>query len=274
MPSAAATRSSPPAIPGFQPIRRIFVIVLENQSGSAASRDPYLQQLGARGARLTHYYGVAHPSEPNYVALAGATLVSDDGSHDLPDRNLIDLLESSRRSWKTYQEQYPGKCFAGGSAGPCARKHNPFISFNDIRNAPQRCSKIVPATQLDADIAQGALADFSFYTPDQNNDGHDTSLSFASNWLRGFLEPKLAKPSFSDGTLVVITFDEGTGSPASDPLYTVLLGPMVLAGSTDATTYTHFSLLRTVEEVFGLETLGREDAKAAPFAACNFGKGC
>jgi hypothetical protein len=276
-PDGASTSASPS--PG-SPIKHIFVVILENESGSAAARDPYLGQLAARGATLTRYFGVAHPSQPNYIAmLAGATLVGDDGSHNLSQSNLVDLLESANHSWKAYQEQYPGGCFSGGNAGDSksgtyARKHNPFISFDDVRKVPGRCGKIVNASQLDADVDQGQLPEFSFYTPNQNNDGHDTSLGFASSWLRGFLEPKLADPKFMDGTLVVVTFDEGSGDPMSDPLYAVLLGPMVARGSVDGNRYSHYSLLHTVENAFGIGSLGREDAKSQAFGACNFDGGC
>lgn len=268
------------AAPALSAIKHVFVIVLENESGSVAAKDPYLRQLAAQGASLTHYNGVGHPSQPNYVALlAGAPLVSDDGSHNLPQSNLVDLLESAGRSWKAYEEAFPGGCFAGPTAGDSttgtyARKHDPFISFDDIRDVPGRCARIVPAAQLNEDISQGQLPDFSFYTPNQDDDGHDRSLQFASAWLKHFLETKLADAKFMDGTLVVVTFDEGNGDAASDPLYTVLLGPMVAPGSIDSAAYTHYSLLRTVEDVFGLGSLGREDAKARPFGACNFSGGC
>ena len=253
-------------------IRHVFVIVLENESGAAALKDPYLAQLASRGQRLTHYYAVAHPSEPNYLAMIGGdTFVSDDGVHDLPPSNLVDLLEARHVSWKAYQEDYPGNCFAGSVAtgkdgGLYARKHNPFISFDDIRNDPARCANIVDARELDADIANGQLPQFSFYTPNMDNDGHDTGVAFAAKWLKGFLDPKLADPRFHDGTLVFITFDEGNGTPSQDPLYAVLLGPGVAAGAEDATPYTHYSLLRTVEAIFGLPSLGREDQTAAAFA--------
>jgi hypothetical protein len=269
--------ASPSAYTG---IKHIFVVILENESGASAARDPYLAQLAARGATLTHYYGVAHPSQPNYIAiLAGATLVEDDASHDLARSNLVDLLESANRSWTAYQEGYPGGCFSGETAGDAktgtyTRKHNPFISFNDIRTNAARCANIVNAAQLDSDIARGQLPDFSFYTPNLDDSGHDTPLSFASGWLRGFLEPKLADRKFTDGTLVVVTFDEGAGDPARDPLYAVLLGPMVVPGSVDANTYNHYSLLRSIEDALGLGSLGREDAKSHPFAPCNFVAGC
>jgi hypothetical protein len=46
-----------------------------------------------------------------------------------------------------------------------SKKHNPFISFTSISGNPARCAKIVPATQLDTDIANNALPNYSFYTP-------------------------------------------------------------------------------------------------------------
>ncbi|HXU23623.1 MAG TPA: alkaline phosphatase family protein, partial [Tepidiformaceae bacterium] len=273
--------SAPASAAAVDPrIKRVFVIVLENESGAAAARDPYLAELAGRGATLTHYYGVAHPSQPNYVAMiAGAPLVTDDSPHNLSQTNLVDLLEKAHRSWKTYQEDYPGGCFSGATAGNArtgiyVRKHDPFISFDDVRTVPGRCAKIVPASDLADDIANGQLPDFSFFSPNLNNDGHDSSLAVASAWLQGFLEPKLADPKFADGTLVVVTFDEGTGDPASQPLYAILLGPMVVKGSVDGTPYTHYSLLRTVENVLGLGSLGRQDAGSSPFAACNFTTGC
>ena len=183
---------------------------------------------------------MAHPSQPNYVAmLAGAPLLSDDSPHNLAQSNLVDLLEKAGKSWKSYQEDYPCGCFAGASAGNAqtgtyVRKHDPFISFDDVRTDPSSAlRKDCAGLQPCGDIAGGHLPDFSFYSPNLNDDGHDSSLSVASAWLRGFLEPKLADLKFSDGTLAIVTFDEGTGDPAAQPLYAVLLGPMVAAGSAD-----------------------------------------
>ena len=119
---------------------RIFIIVFENHGAAAALANPYFKQLAGRGAYLSNYYAVSHPSEPNYLAmLAGDPLVSDDGVYNLPQKNLVDLLEPAGIGWKAYQENYPGGCFAGSVAGNAgsglyARKHNPFISFDSIRS--------------------------------------------------------------------------------------------------------------------------------------------
>ncbi len=277
-PSATATPLAPARM-----FDHIFVVVFENRSVEATLANPYFKQLVTRGAFLSNYHAVGHPSQPNYLAmLAGAPLVADDNDHNLPQKNLVDLLEAAGVSWKAYQETYPGSCFAGAWSGNVveglyARKHNPFISFDNIRTNPARCAKIVNASELAADIAAHRLPAFSFFTPNQNNDGHDRPLDVAAQWFQSFVEPKLADPNFASGTLVVIVFDEsdaGGNGPADNHVYALLLGAKVHAGGSDATRYTHYNLLRTVEDNFGLGTLNRNDATVLPFAACNFAGGC
>lgn len=279
--SATATTTFAPA--RAYPFDRIFIIVFENHGADTALSNSYFKSLAARGAYLSNYHGVGHPSQPNYLALiAGETFVSDDAAHNLPQTNLVDLLERAGIAWKAYQENYPGSCFNGAAAGDAdvgfyARKHNPFISFDSVRTYPARCAKIVKADQLAADISADQLPAYSFYSPNLNNDGHDRPLSFAAQWFQSFIEPKLSDPHFMRGTLVVVTFDETDSDPGGangNHIYTLLLGAGVKAGSVDASRYDHYSLLRTVEDNFVLGTLKRADASATPFAACNFGAGC
>ena len=70
---------------------------------------------------------------------------------------------------------------------------------------------------------------------------------------------------FPPEMLIVITFDEAY--PYYDPyeIYTLLIGDMLQAGTTRTEPYNHFSLLRSVEENFGLGTLKRNDAAATPY---------
>ena len=250
-----------------QTVQRIFIIQLENSAYTSVLANPYFANLASRGRLLNNYYAVTHPSQPNYIAeIAGDTFVTDDSSHDLPQSNLVDLLEGAGISWKTYQEDYPGQCSAVSSAagGLYARKHNPFVSFDSVRTNPARCAKIVNASQLGLDITANTLPQYSFYVPNQNNDGHDTGIAYAADWLQGFLEPKLTNSNFMSGTLIVVTFDEDDHSQ-NNHVYTVLLGDMISAG-TDSNSYNHYSLLRMVENNFGLATLGRNDASANAIA--------
>ena len=174
-------------------------------------------------------------------------------------------MENKGLSWKFYAEQYPAdKCFTGDKSGNYVRRHLPILSFVKVQKDPTLCSKVVPATQLAPDLAGNNQPDYSFYVPDLKNDGHDTSVAYASNWLEGLMNSLTANPEFVSQTLVIVTFDESR-SYSNNHIYTVLLGPNVKPGSTSDAPYNHYNLLKTIEETFSLGNLGREDSGAAPF---------
>ncbi len=274
-PSSTATRTATP-VPATvtrtstpQPVtaQRMIVVVLENRNLTDVQVEPYFASLAARGRLLTNYLTIANPSQPNYVAMNfGDTMgVTDNSPVDIPGRNIVDLLEEAGVSWRTYHEDYPGNCSpverAGGASGiDYARKHNAFISSDTVRNNADRCAKIVDALAFEADIAAGTVPRYSVFVPDKDNSSHDTSIPFAAAWLQGWLEPKLANPSLAD-VLWVITWDEGEDN-GSVPISTILIGPGITPGTTDGAAYTHYSLLRTTQQFFGLGSLGRNDATA------------
>src|SRR5262249_22845758 len=115
--------------------------------------------------------------------------VSDDNTVDLNVNHIGDLLEAKGLTWKAYVENYPGNCSTVSSSGTYQRKHNPFISYLNVQKNPARCANIVNATQLQTDIANGTLPDYSLYTPNMNDDGHDTDVNYASNWLQTAFDP-------------------------------------------------------------------------------------
>jgi hypothetical protein len=245
---------------------RVLVVILENQDFWISNLNAELSSLSKKGTLLTNYKATTHPSQPNYISiLAGDTMgVKSNSNYNVEGRNLVDLLEEKGISWKTYQEDYPGNCFSGGKSGRYRRKHNPFISFNNVRNDPERCAKIVHSRELWTDLESGNLPQFSFYTPDMDNSGHDTSIMHAGKWTHKFVHDLLKQKQIKNETLVVVTFDEGLYVGAN-MIYTLLVGPGVPEGVMDDTRYTHYSLLKTVEANFGLGTLGRHDEKAIPF---------
>ncbi len=261
-----------PAPPGAVPFprgifRRVFIIVLENTNYDQALRQPFLQHFASIGVLFTDYHGVTHPSYPNYLAMvAGSPLgVSNDTPKDLDATSLLDLLEPAGVIWKVYAENLPSPCFRGVASpdGLYARRHEPYISFRNVQENPARCNRIVNAEQLQADVARDALPQYSLYIPNVKNDGHNTDVGYSDAWLKGFLSPLLGNPSFMKGTLVVITFDEN-GKGWGNQIYTAFVGPMVGAGIREGGDYDHYSLLRTIEENYGIGSLGRNDAKAKP----------
>jgi hypothetical protein len=273
----------------------VLVVVLENQDYDAVMRHEYFRALARRGALFTHYTGLFHPSYANYLALVGGRYfgTAGDDQRDLPraERTIADLLEAKGLTWRQYAEGYPGRCDPAHAASGSryARKHVPFMSFGSITQDPRRCANVVPAERFD----RRGLPTFAFYSPDMCHDGHDLcgsafqqvkgwigsipgarrvglgsqrQLDQAADWLAGFLEPVLADAAVMKDTLVVVTFDESEDG-ASNHIYTLFLGGMVRPGARIGACYDHYNLLRTIEDNFGLGTLGAEDERSSPIVS-------
>ncbi|RIA85257.1 phosphoesterase family-domain-containing protein [Glomus cerebriforme] len=251
---------------------RFFLVIFENTDYATAVVDPYLKDLTSRqdGILLSNFFAVDHPSEPNYIAqIYGSTVgILDDADYNITGKNLVDLLEEKKISWKAYMENLPSPCYTGtvSPEGSYARKHNPFISMTNINTDPVRCANIVNANQLETDINTNSVPQFAYYTPDLDNDAHDTNLTFAMAWFRNFFEPKLQEPAFTTNTLFFITFDEAE-SKVTNQIFSSLLGSPVHPNEShdDDTHYTHYSVAKTIEENWDLNNLGRNDTKANPF---------
>jgi len=159
-----------------------------------------------------------------------------------------------------------------------ADRHNPFIYFADIIGNAARCkAHDVPYTQLAGDLAANALPSFSFITPDTCHDGHDSpcangqpgGLTSADAWLRNEV-PSLLNYLNTHNGLLLITFDENgftdgppfgccEGGPGPLPGFggrvgLLALGAGLTAGKVVHTSYDHASLLRTLEDAFGITT--------------------
>lgn len=263
----------------------VVIIVLENEGLHSALAVPYFAELAKQGAWFSNYHGVGHPSYPNYLGLiAGSTygFTSDKQGPPLHGPTIADQLEAHHLTWKQYAEDYPGHCFTGSVAGstylnsfahgivghPYARKHVPFMSFASIQDNPTRCARVVDGAQFMRDARGDSLPNYSFYTPNMRNDGHDTPIAFAANWLDGFLKEIRALPVMHQRTLIVVTFDEGIPPEyTANTVLTVMLGDNIAPG--EYTQFvTHYGLLRTIEDNFDLSPVaaGDRDAAAMPGA--------
>src|SRR5207249_11220481 len=185
-PTPAPTPTPTPALPTFS---HVFTIVMENEESSSLignSAAPYINGLATSYGLATQYYGVSHPSLPNYLAMtAGSTfgITSDCTTCWVGATNLADQIEAGGRSWKAYLEGMPSACFVG-DAYPYMQKHNPWIYFNDIRTNAARCAAhVVPYTQLATDVANGSVPNYVFITPNMCNDMHDCSIATGDSWL-------------------------------------------------------------------------------------------
>jgi hypothetical protein len=245
------------AIPRFD---HVYVVMLENHSFSdivGAPAAPYLNGLIGQGGLATGWYGLARPSQPNYLALfAGETLnVQDNLSHDFHERTIADQLEERGLTWRVFAEDVPPGCFTGETArdgpdgpGTYARKHEPAISFRQISGNPARCANITDFSHF----APG-MANLNLIVPNLCHDMHDCSVASGDAFLAGFIPRIVDAPGWGPNDLLVVTFDEG--HTADQHISTILVSGRIAPGFRSAVRHDHYSLLRTLEAAWGLGCL-------------------
>jgi len=261
-PTPTARPTPTPSPVGSGAISHVVIVWLENHEyGSVTSSSmPYLTGLGAQYGLATNFDAVTHPSLPNYLAVwSGSTQgVTDDGTYNLSANNLSKQMQDAGLSWRAFQQNYPsgagchtGSSYSGlvdgwGVSGTYARKHDPPMSFT--LNGGANCADILPLA------AYSGAANLIFVTPNLCNDAHDCSLGTADSFLRAFLPVVFADPNWAH-TLLIVSFDEGTTNTGGGGHIYTMVARQGLSGVTSATPHNHYSVTRTVEDLFGLGCL-------------------
>ncbi len=173
------------------------------------------------------------------------------------------------------------------AADQYAARHDPFVYFHSIVDTPACQQDVVPLSRLTGDLASATTtATYSFISPNLCDDGHDSpcangqpgGLVSANGFLKAWVPRITSSPAYRDGGLLIVTFDEAAsdssaccgeqpgpggpdpGGPSPGPgggkVGAVLLSPYIQPGSLDPTAYNHYSMLRSIEDLFGLEHLG------------------
>jgi hypothetical protein len=271
IPVAGATRpvAGLPGLPVSHP-SHLIVVIEENHSfdqiiGSPTA--PFINRLAATGTLLTNYHAITHPSLPNYIALlSGHTgrIRSDCPRCTITGRTLVDQLEARHISWAAYLEGLPRACSRVSGSGAYTEAVDPFMHAATIRGTPARCDRVLPFASFGADLAAGRLPTVAFIAPNLDDDMHSGPVRVADAWLQRLFDELEANRVWRTDTRVVVTFDEGVrddtrsccdGLGRGGLIPTIVAGPRVRRGR-DATPYTHYSLLRSIEAAFGLPFLG------------------
>jgi phospholipase C len=219
---------------------------------------PYENELANACGLATDYRAITHPSLPNYLAATGGSTfgVTDDAgpsSHPLAATSIFQQLTQANLSWRAYDESMPTTCDRNPS-GRYAVKHNPAVYYTAIR---QQCAvdDVALEAHLSQDIAAANLPSFAFVTPNLCDDTHDCSVQTGDTWLAAWIPRIVAGANYRSGnTLIVLTWDEGVG--ANNLIPTIVMAPSVPTGTRGTGALTHYSLLRTTEELLGLPGLG------------------
>jgi acid phosphatase len=228
------------------------VVVMENHSYAdiiGSPQAPYINTLAGRGALFTQSFAVAHPSEPNYLALfSGSTqgITSDACPVGLSTTNLAAEMASAGEGFAGYSESLPATGFTGCSAGSYARKHAPWADFPAL---PPSLNQ--PMSAFPADLTQ--LPRLCFVIPNLADDMHDGTITEADRWLATHLSSYAAWAQAHD-SLLILTTDEDDRTQ-DNHITTLLAGAHVRPGSYPQR-IDHYGLLRTLTDSLGIAPLG------------------
>ncbi|MBI3479142.1 MAG: acid phosphatase [Nitrosomonadales bacterium] len=239
------------------------VVVIEENRGYAqimdtGNRASYIHALAKRGALFTQSYGVTHPSQPNYLALFSGSTQGVSGNacpNSFATDNLASALRDAGFSFASYAESLPAAGGLSCESGAYRRKHNPVANWQGTR---------LPAgvNLRFADFPQdfSRLPTISFVVPNQDNDMHDGSFEAADQWLKTHIDPYVSW-AMQHNSLLLLTWDEDDYRE-DNHVVTLLVGPMVKAGISTQR-IDHYSVLRTLLDLYGLPALGESRAAEA-----------
>ena len=250
-------------------IRTVFMIVLENHDWSSIrgnSAAPYINnELLPRAAHAEAYYNPPgiHPSLPNYLWLEAGTNfgISDDGApsaHHWASDHFAAQLAQAGISWKAYMEDIPGTSCPLTDQAQYTTQHNPFVYFDDVTDGNNSASAfcvahVRPYSEFAADLQNNAVAGYNFIAPNLCHDMHNCDVSAGDAWLSTEVPRIVNSQPFQDGGVLFITWDEGAGNDG--PIGMIVLSPYAKwDGYASSIYFTHASTLRTLQEIFGLQT--------------------
>ena len=282
----------------------VVIIVDENKGYDQIIGNPaadYINNiLKKEGANFTRAYAEEHLSEGNYFWLFSGDNQDvgyldripskwNNSAYPFTSANLGQQLIAKGLSFKGYAESLPAIGFSGDNKGLYARKHVPWISFDNVPNgttvATSSNLRFADFPREPADYH--TLPTVAFVIPNQGNDMHNgpsaKSIPAGDAWLKQYLDPyyQWAK---RHNSLLIVTFDEtddkGGHFGLTDPqacaagreecsalqnrIVTIFAGAQIRPGDyPEGKGITHVTILRTLEAMYGLPRAGRQQAKAA-----------
>jgi phosphatidylinositol-3-phosphatase len=273
---ASSAGSAPTLAPA-----KVLVVIEENHSYAQMKAGmPFLSGLSDRYGYATHWTAITHPSEPNYLAIAGGSTfgITDDKAPSAhytqigSAKSVFDQALKAGKTAKTYAESMPDNChiwdYPDQAVAPpkYAVRHNPWVYFKTTRTA---CTaNDLPLGTFSQDAAGNALPNVGFLIPNLCNDAHNCSLGTADGWLKQQLTPVLASKDFHSGNLVVVVTADEDDKKSGNTVLTSVLTPH-LSGKVVGTPLTHYSLTRYIAQVLGVTPL--MNGKTAPDMKAAFG---
>jgi phosphatidylinositol-3-phosphatase len=255
----------------------IVVAFLENHAygqiiGSSAA--PHINALAADpfSALFTQSFGAEHPSQPNYLDFysgANQGVTNDDPPTTCPftTPNLGRQLLDAGLTFITYSEDLPEVGFNGAQSGEYMRKHNPAANWMGTGTNQVPVTINQPLTAFPT-ANFNSLPTVCFVVPNQLNNMHNgidpDRITRADTWIYDNLGAYIEWAK-THNSLLILTFDEDNDTE-SNRIATIFTGEMVKAGEYSET-INHYSVLRTIEDTYGLPYAGSA-ATTAPITDC------
>lgn len=237
----------------------VVIVIMENQSADQIignANAPYINSLANSGAYFSNSHGITHPSQPNYIGLfSGSTQgVTDDSCpKSFSGANLGSQLIAAGFTFAGYSEDMPSVGYTGCSIAKYARKHNPWVNFSNVPTASNQ-----PFTAFPSDFTK--LPTVSFVIPNLCNDNHDCPTNTGDTWLKTKLDAYVQWAK-THNSLLILTWDEDDFQ-AANHIPTIFVGAKI-SPAVYLTNINHYSVLRTLEDMYGLSPIGNAASATA-----------
>ena len=262
--------------------QHVFVIMMENTSYKSLIGNPnapWINFAAANYGLATNYFGVAHPSQPNYIAATSGSTngVVNDNDTTINVSNIVDQLEAGGKTWKAYMQSL-SLCNGNLLAHACGnqlyeRKHNPFVSYTDVQSNPARMANIVDFSQFATDLANNNVPDFSWISPDQCHDMHGRAatpadpcdfsqvqslIATGDAFLSKTVGQIMNSQAWNGNSVIFITWDESDfpfsdtsgccdANPGGGHVVTLTISHSDHSARSSNVAYNHYSMLSTIE---------------------------
>jgi phosphatidylinositol-3-phosphatase len=291
--ASAHTDVSNAKLKNFQ---HVFIIMMENTGYNTLignTNAPWINMAAKTYGLATNYFGVTHPSQPNYIAATSGSTngVADDNDTTINVPNIVDQIEGSGRTWKAYMQSLSlctTKLDHACGNQLYERKHNPFVSYLDVQSSPARMANVVDLSQLNTDLANNNVPDYTWISPDQCHDMHGRAatpadpcdfsqvqslIATGDTFLKNTVSAIMNSQAFNGNSVIFITWDEsdftGTGPdgfgdtsgccdavPGGGHVVMITISHSSHSPRTSNVAYNHYSMLSTIEGGWSLGCLG------------------
>lgn len=255
VPVASSAATMPPRFD------HVVLVMEENHSYNeiiGSSSAPYINSLASQGALFTNSFAVEHPSQPNYLDIFSGSnqgVTNDTCPHTFSANNLGNELRTAGLSYSSYSEGLPSDGSTTCTSGSYARKHNPSSNFSDLPASTNLMFSDFPAS-----TGYSGLPTVSLVDPNLQDDMHDGTIQQGDTWLQNNMNA-YAQWAKTHNSLLIVTWDEDDSSQ-SNQVPTLFVGANVTPGKYSEQ-INHYSVLRTLEDAYGLGHLGGS-ASATP----------